>query len=212
MFFGQKFVPVTVTVAPAGTFDGETLDTVGVPHQVTGLLEAACPPDALTVITPAALAEPGGDTAVKEVVVELEALKEAAGILPKDTAVTPMKFEPVMTTVVPPATEKASGLILDMIGAPGAGVRVNALNFVLAPPVVVIVTSYVPAASVDAATAVTDVDPHVLDTTAVPIFTETRSDEVVPKLVPVSVIVFATPAVPGVTETFVNDGRGLYVN
>ena len=67
-----KFVPVMVTLVPAEVIT-------------------------LTFTGPAA---PTGETAVIEV--EETTMKLVAGLFPKSTAVAPVKFEPVMVTVVSP--------------------------------------------------------------------------------------------------------------
>ena len=43
-------------------------------------------------------------------------VKLAAGVLPKNTALTSVKLVPVMTTVVPPAAGPAVGLRADTVG------------------------------------------------------------------------------------------------
>ena len=58
---------------------------------------------------------PAGLTAVIDVA--LFTVKLVAGVEPKSTAVAPVRFVPVMVTVVPPLVEPVAGLTADTVGA-----------------------------------------------------------------------------------------------
>ncbi len=58
--------------------------------------------------------DPTGEVAVTELD---EPTVKAAGAVPKSTALAPVKPEPVMVTVVPPAGRPAAGLSVAMDGA-----------------------------------------------------------------------------------------------
>lgn len=96
-----KFVPVTVTLAPPanGPLEGLTDVTVGKSPNVKPLARVAVPPAVVTAtaVAPAACA---GVVAVMEVA--LLTVKLVAAVPPNVTADAPMKFVPVIVTVVPP--------------------------------------------------------------------------------------------------------------
>ena len=71
-----------------------------------------CPP--LVTVT-SAVPEPGRVITVIDVA--LFTVKLVAGVEPKSTPVTPVKFVPVMVTGVPPAAGPLVGLIPDTVGA-----------------------------------------------------------------------------------------------
>jgi hypothetical protein len=71
-------------------------------------------PPAVVTVTCTVPAVPAGATAVIWVA-ELT-VNEVAGVAPKLTAVAPVKFVPVSTTVVPPATGPALGTIAVRVG------------------------------------------------------------------------------------------------
>ena len=77
-----------------------------------GAFTALVPPAAVTRTSTTPV--PAGDTAVNDV--ELDAVNDAA-VLPKATAVTLVKFVPVMVTVVPPAAGPPVGLTPVTVGA-----------------------------------------------------------------------------------------------
>ena len=81
---------------------------------------------------------PCGTTAV--IVVEFTTVKLVAAVLPKLTAVAPVKFVPVSVTVAPTIAEE--GLKLEAVGAE---IYVNALFCVAVPPPVVTLTFTAPA-------------------------------------------------------------------
>ena len=78
-----------------------------------GAFTALVPPAAVTRTSTTPV--PAGDTAVNDV--ELDAVNDAAAVLPKATAVTLVKFVPVMVTVVPPAAGPDAGLTPVTVGA-----------------------------------------------------------------------------------------------
>ena len=75
------------------------------------LVELVCPP--LVTVT-STVPEPAGLVAVIDVA--LVAVKLAAGVEPKSTAVAPLRFVPEMVTVVPPAAGPVAGLTPDTVG------------------------------------------------------------------------------------------------
>src|SRR5438067_1949799 len=89
--------------------------------------------------------------AIAVIVVAELTTKLVAGVPPKDTAVAPVKFAPVMITDVPPAGVPELGLTDVTVGV-GVGTKVNwSLALTVELPVgVVTMTSIVPAASAGA--------------------------------------------------------------
>jgi hypothetical protein len=198
-------VIVTVVAEFALAVVGKILVMLGT--NVNSEFAALVPPAAVTSTFAGPTAETDGVVAVSVVVEAFEAVNDAL-TPPIFTEVTFVKFVPVTLTTVPPVTGPVLGLIFVTVGVRLAA-NVKALVLVLAPPLVVIVTSYVPAVNDEGTDAATDVaDIQVLDTVVVPTWTEVNSAALAPKLVPVSVIVLVTPAVPGVTDTLVSDGFG----
>ena len=90
-----KFVPLIVTVAPMAALVGVKLVMVGGGANVKPA-SVAVPPGAVTETEPLA---PAAKTAV--IWVADTTIKLAAAVPPKLTAVAPVKFVPVMVTVVP---------------------------------------------------------------------------------------------------------------
>ena len=113
-----KFVPVMVTVvAPAvGPAVGEMLVTVGAATKVNwSAADVALVPPAVVTLTSTVPALPTGAVAV--ICVAELTVKPVAAVAPKVTAVAPLKFVPVMVTVVPPAVGPAVGEMLVMVGS-----------------------------------------------------------------------------------------------
>src|SRR5689334_6314589 len=111
-----KFVPVMSTrlvpsVEPAS---GDTLVTVGGAAEVKLLPLTAVETTFVTVMF--TMPVPAGDTAVI-CVAELR-VNDAAGVEPHATLSGPEKWEPVMTTVVPPACGPVVTSIPEIVGAP----------------------------------------------------------------------------------------------
>jgi hypothetical protein len=124
----RKFVPLIVMVAPTGALVGVKLVIVGVATHVKVPAEFTVPPGAVTETKPVA---PAPTTAVIVVGV---AMKLAAGVPPKLTAVAPLKFVPVIVTVRPgPALVGVNVLIV------GGEKNVNPVR-VPVPPAVVTAT------------------------------------------------------------------------
>src|SRR5437870_1945076 len=94
----------------------------------------------MTSTVPAACA---GEVAV--IFVAEFTMKLAAGVPPKDTAVAPVKFVPVMMTLVPPAVVPLFGLTDETAGRT-AKVNLSAADVGETPPAVVTTTSTNPAA------------------------------------------------------------------
>jgi hypothetical protein len=89
-----KLVPVMVIVAPTTEEVGVKVVMVG--PAIVNPANVAVPPGVVTDMLPV---EPAATTAV--MLVELATLNEAAAVPPKLTAVAPVKFVPVIVTVVP---------------------------------------------------------------------------------------------------------------
>jgi hypothetical protein len=137
---------VTVVPPAVGPPVGEMLVTVGAAKKVnwSALLVADVPPGVVTVTStvPAVWA---GDVTV--MVVPLPpTVKVVTTVLPKLTAVAPVKLLPVMVTLVPPAIGPPVGETPVTVGA-AKNVNWSALLVADVPPTVVTVTSTVPAAS-----------------------------------------------------------------
>ena len=82
-------------------------------------LAALIPPTVTTVACTVSAASAAGATAVMD---ESSFTVNPAGVSPKVTAVTPMKFVPVIVTSVPPSTVPLSGL---RPATAGAAMNVN---------------------------------------------------------------------------------------
>ena len=78
-------------------------------------LVALVPPAVVTVTSTVPL--PAGDVAVIEVA--LLTVTDVAAVLPNFTLVAPVRFVPVMVTLVPPALGPVFGLMLVTVGAGG---------------------------------------------------------------------------------------------
>ena len=114
-----KPVPVTVTLcAPASVpLVGLTAVTVGAATKVNssaGALTAEMPPGAVTVMLTVA-----ADTAglVTVIWVALTTSTPVPSVVPKSTAVAPVKAVPVTVTLVPPAVGPELGLTAVTVGA-----------------------------------------------------------------------------------------------
>ena len=134
--FATKFVPVTVTVVPppGGPNAGLTALTVGAASYVnwSAALVALVPPGVVTVTS--AVPDPAGDVAVM-----CEASTTVTFVPafdPKRTEVAPVKFVPVIVTLVPPPVGPAAGLSPVTVGT-AAYVYWSAVLVELVPPGVV---------------------------------------------------------------------------
>src|SRR6478735_564937 len=100
-----KPVPVIVTLVPpaVGPEFGLTLVTVGAATNVNWsfALVALVPPTVVAVMSTVPAACAG---AVAVIVVALFTVKLVAAVAPKDTADAPLRFVPVMVTLVPPTS------------------------------------------------------------------------------------------------------------
>ena len=122
-----KFVPPMITLVPTGPLVGAKLVIVGGSTTVNALLLVAVPPAVVTLIGP--VVTPAGTSArieVAEVTVKL-ALTEL-----KVTEVAPLKFVPLMVTVVPTGPVVGAKPVIV-----GGLTTVNALELVAVPPGVV---------------------------------------------------------------------------
>ena len=138
-----KAIPVIVTVLPpdSGPAVGLMLVTVGVAVYVNWSAGevADIPPGVVTVTSTTPV--PGGSSAV--IVVSETTVKLVAGVMPKSTAVAPVKAVPVIVTVVPPVTGPSVGLMLVTVGA-ATYVNWSAGEVADVPSTLVTVTSTTP--------------------------------------------------------------------
>jgi hypothetical protein len=114
-----RLVPVMVTpVAPvAGPVLGETFVTVGAAAYVKWSA-ADVPEVPLEVVTVTSTVEvPAGEVAVTWV--DELTVNVLAALVPNVTAVAPVRFVPVIVTLVPPAVGPLEGETLVTVGAPG---------------------------------------------------------------------------------------------
>jgi hypothetical protein len=122
-----KFVPLIVTLVPTGPLAGVKLVIAGAGADptVNALALVATPPGVVTLSVP--VVAPAGTVAwiaVAEVTV-----KEVALTPLNATAVAPLKFVPLIVTLVP--TGPLVGEKLDIVG--GGGTTVNALALLAVP-------------------------------------------------------------------------------
>ena len=115
-----RLVPVIVTLEPpaAGPDDGLTAVTVGAGVGATYVnssaeLVALVPPGVVTVTS--TVPDPAGLVAV--IWVALLTVNDVAGVVPKLTAVAPVRLVPVIVTVFPPAVVPDDGLTPVTVGA-----------------------------------------------------------------------------------------------
>lgn len=185
----DKLKPVMVIVSPVRAVVGVKDNTFGDGLNVKPV-RVAVPPGVVTDILPD---DPVPTTAV--ICVDETKLNEAAGVPPKETAETPVRFVPLMVTVDPlTAVAGVNEVIV------GVGMKINPASVAVPPTVVTDTLPDVPFAT----TAVT-----VVDDTGV------NADAVVPpkltslapvRLVPVMVIVAPLAAVVGVNEVMMGPG------
>ncbi len=122
-----KLVPVIVTRVPpaVGPLVGLTPVTVGATAAVYVKSSAEdvadVPPGVVTVTSTVPV--PAGLSAV--IVVPLTTVRFVAGVVPKSTAVAPVKLVPVIVTKVPPAVEPLVGLKLVTVGGRYVGIHVG---------------------------------------------------------------------------------------
>ena len=105
----MKFVPLIVTLVPAGPLPGVKLVTVGGFTTVKLLALLAVPPAVVTLIVP--LEVPAGTVAVIAVA---EFTAKLALVPLNRTAVAPMKFAPLIVTLAP--TGPLVGVKLEIVG------------------------------------------------------------------------------------------------
>ena len=112
-----KLVPVMLTTVPPadGPLLGLTLVTVGGGTKVNlSAADVVLVPPVVVTVASTVPAPSAGEVAVIEVV--LFTVKLVAAVAPKFTAVTPVKFVPVIVTTVPPAVGPLVGLIPVTVG------------------------------------------------------------------------------------------------
>lgn len=190
-----KLVPVSVTVVPLPTNVGlnEVIDRPGI--NVNQDADVPVPPAVVTVMLPVVVL---GTSA--EIDVALTTLKLVAATPENLTAVTPVKFEPVIVTVVPAPPDAG---VNDVIV--GAGINVNQVGDVHVPPAAV--TEMLPVV-VLGTTAVIEVALTTLKLVAATPVNLTADMDL--KLVPVIVTVAPAAAEDGVNDVIV--GPGMNVN
>ena len=202
-----RFVPVIVTVVPpaAGPLVGSTFVTVGAGMYVysSAAEVALVPPGVLTVTC--TVPEPAGEVAV--IFVADSASSEVALVEPNSTSLAPVRFVPVIVTVVPPAAGPLVGSTLVTVGA-GMYVNWSPEPVELVPPGVLTVTSTVPEPAGEVAVTC------VADSAFTPLaLVEPNLTSLAPvRFVPVIVTVVPPAAGPLVGSTFVTVGAGMYVN
>jgi hypothetical protein len=191
---------------------GSTLPSpqVGVPVDVVYVNWSAAvvglvPPTVTTVTSTVSAASLAGDTAVIDVSLFTV---NPAGVSPKLTLATLMKFVPVISTSVPPLTGPLAGLMPDTVGIV---TNVNrSLGLVaLVPPAVVTVMSIVPALDCGETTVI-EVSPSKVKV----------AKEMLPKLtavapvnpVPMTVTLVPPEAGPVVTDRLVTLGGSAKVD
>ncbi len=193
-----KFVPVMVTMVPTGPEVGENDVMVGAPTTVKSVELVPVPLALVKEIGPVVAA--GGTVAV--ICVEEFTVKGAA--LPWNlTAVTPMKFVPMIVTEVP--TRPLVGVNEVMVGAPAA-VTVKFVELVAVP--FGFVTEIGPVIAPDGTVALMDVDELIVNVADVFLnFTSVTSQVLAGgaqlKFVPVIVTKVPAGPLPGVKEVMV---------
>jgi len=186
-----KLVPVIVTAVPPASPPefGDKVEIVGVSTNVKAESEETEPPTPVnvTAIVPAACA---GVTTVIEV--SLVFVIDVPAVPPNVTADVPVKFVPVIVTVVPPAIGPAANPVAastdEIVGVP---INLNPPELVAVPPAVVNATSLAPAVP-DGVVTVTEVALTLVS--EVPALPSKVTLVVADKLVPVIVTV-VDPAV-----------------
>jgi hypothetical protein len=126
---------------------------------------------------------------------------------PNETAVAPVKFVPVMVTLVPPAVEPLEGLTPLTVGAEARNVNLSAAPVADVPPAVLTVISTTPAAWAGAE-AVIDVDETTVNELAAVPLNETLVAPI--KLVPVIVMLVSPAVEPLAGETLVTVGTAAW--
>jgi len=202
-----KFVPVIVTIVPpaVGPDVGESDVTVGAGTYMNWFAGpvALVPPGVVTLTL--TMPKPAGDVAV--ICVDELTVNDVAAIAPKVTAVAPVRFVPVIVTIVPPAAGPDVGEI-EVTDGVCTYVNWSADVIALVPPMVVTVTSTAPVPA--GATAVICVAELTANDVAGVAPNETAVAPV--KFVPVIVTIVPPAAGPDVGESDVTDGVCTYVN
>jgi hypothetical protein len=122
-----KFVPMIATLVPSGPLAGAKLAIAGGGMTVNALVLVAVPADVVTLTGP--VVAPSGTV----VWIAVSETTEKVALTPlKATAVAPVKFAPLIATMVP--TGPLVGAKLVMLGG---GITVNAPVLVAVPPGVV---------------------------------------------------------------------------
>jgi hypothetical protein len=184
------------TTSPAAPLAGEILVITGGVGTVKEVLEVAVP-DAVTMLM-GAVTTPTGAVAVTDVG---ELMVNVVGMVPNRTLVTPIKFVPVMTTLVPAAP--LAGVKLAIVGAGvGGASTVKFVALVAVPiPVRTVIRPVTAAAGTVAIICVAVLDLIVASTPP------KRTSVAPPRFVPV--IVTDEPAIPLVGEKLVMVGVGV---
>ncbi len=138
-----KFAPVIVTLIPTAPLVGEKLLIDGGGTTVKLLALAAVPPEVVTLIVP--VVAPLGTVAV--ICVEELTVNVVALVPLNFTALAPVRFAPVIVTVVPTGPLAGEKLVID-----GGGITVKLDALMAVPPAVV--TLIVPVVAPDGTVAV----------------------------------------------------------
>jgi hypothetical protein len=189
-----RLVPVITTVAPTAPLAGRKEATVGAATTVKLEALVAVPPGVVTEIVP--VVAPAGTVAVT--CVAESTVNDVAATPLNLTAVAPVRFVPVITTVAPTAPEVGVNEV-----TLGAGIIVNEPALVPVPPgVVMAIGPVVAAAGTVAVTCVAESTVY----TVVP--TPLKLTAVAPvRFVPVMTTVVPAPPLVGVNEVTVGAGR-----
>ncbi len=169
------------------------------------MLDVTRPPNVVTAISTAP-ADPAGVTAV--ICVGLTTVNEVAAAEPKRTAAAPLKFVPVMVTLVPPAIAPLFGETADMVGAGIDGeVQTKLLTAFLTdvPPGDKIATLWAPISELTGVTTLIWVG--LMTENDVPAMDPNRTDVAPVKFVPVIVTVVPALLGPEAGDTAEMTGR-----
>ncbi|BBH18908.1 hypothetical protein Back11_02530 [Paenibacillus baekrokdamisoli] len=203
----DRFVPINVTVVPpdVGPDVGEMLVIVGAAMNVywSAADVADMPPVVVTFTS--TVPEPAGAVAV--ICVAESTVKDVAAVAPNVTAVAPDRFVPVNVTLVPPDVGPDDGEMLVIVGA-AMYVNWSAADVVDVPPVVVTLTSTVPALPAGAVAVICVAEFTVKPVAAVaPNVTAVAPD----RFVPINVTVVPPDVGPDVGEMLVIVGAAVNV-
>jgi hypothetical protein len=202
-----KFVPTIITVVPPGVrpYAGVILVMVGIAVYVYAFVPVAVPPGVVITMVTNPNAWAG---AVAVICVSLTTVRAVAAVPPRVTPVVPIRFVPVIVTLLPPAIGPAPGAMLVKVGI--ARYVYAPLFVAVWPSLLVITTSLAPAvpAGVTAVIVVAAVLTTLVAGTP-PIFTPNKPPAT--KFVPVIVIAVPPAIGPAAGATVVIVGAAVVV-